>query len=125
MESNSILMAISDKIPSEGLPLLQDKLKNASEEKINSLATLPLKNHILGLVLGLFFGYFGVDRFYKGDKNLGIAKLAVFILGVIGSFFVIGSLFLIVLWVWCIADYFLVWKGIKKDNFDKILKTLD
>lgn len=37
MDSNAILMIISDKIPSESLPLVQDKLKNASEDK-----TIPL-----------------------------------------------------------------------------------
>lgn len=83
MDINTVLMMISDKIPSNSLPLVQDKLKNASEDKINSLAILPFKSHIIGLILGLFLGAFGIDRFYKGDIGLGIAKLITWLVGVV------------------------------------------
>ncbi|EOH9141665.1 TM2 domain-containing protein, partial [Campylobacter coli] len=119
-----VLMMISDKIPSNSLPLVQDKLKNASEDKINSLAILPFKSHIIGLILGLFLGAFGIDRFYKGDIGLGIAKLITWLAGVVTIWIYIGGLILFVLWIWCIVDWFLVWKGIKKDNLNKILAVL-
>ncbi|EMX1713539.1 TM2 domain-containing protein [Campylobacter coli] len=124
MDINTVLMMISDKIPSNSLPLVQDKLKNASEDKINSLAILPFKSHIIGLILGLFLGAFGIDRFYKGDIGLGIAKLITWLVGVITIWIYIGGLILFVLWIWCIVDWFLVWKGIKKDNLNKILAVL-
>ena len=119
MDINTVLMMISDKIPSNSLPLVQDKLKNASEDKINSLAILPFKSHIIGLILGLFLGAFGIDRFYKGDIGLGIAKLITWLVGVVTIWIYIGGLILFVLWIWCIVDWFLVWKGIKKDNLNK------
>lgn len=124
MDINTVLMMISDKIPSNSLPLVQDKLKNASEDKINSLAILPFKSHIIGLTLGLFLGAFGIDRFYKGDIGLGIAKLITWLVGVVTIWIYIGGLILFVLWIWCIVDWFLVWKGIKKDNLNKILAVL-
>ncbi|EJW9590746.1 TM2 domain-containing protein [Campylobacter coli] len=124
MDINTVLMMISDKIPSNSLPLVQDKLKNASEDKINSLTILPFKSHIIGLILGLFLGAFGIDRFYKGDIGLGIAKLITWLVGVVTIWIYIGGLILFVLWIWCIVDWFLVWKGIKKDNLNKILAVL-
>ncbi|EAI4578908.1 TM2 domain-containing protein [Campylobacter coli] len=124
MDINTVLMMISDKIPSNSLPLVQDKLKNASEDKINSLAILPFKSHIIDLILGLFLGAFGIDRFYKGDIGLGIAKLITWLVGVVTIWIYIGGLILFVLWIWCIVDWFLVWKGIKKDNLNKILAVL-
>ena len=33
-------------------------------------------------VTGLFIGYVGADRFYKGDKNLAINKLSYFIVAI-------------------------------------------
>lgn len=69
MDANIALMMISDKIPSQSLPLVQEKLKNSSEDKINNIATLNFKSHIIGLILGFFLGIFGADRFYKGDIN--------------------------------------------------------
>lgn len=68
---------------------------------------------------------YGIDRFYKGDITLGIAKLITFIIGMITTFIYIGFIILIGLWVWTIVDYFLVWKGIKKDNLKKILIVLE
>ena len=124
MDINATLMMISDKIPSNSLPLVQDKLKNSSEDKINSIAFLSLKNHILGLVLGLFLGLFGVDRFYKGDIGLGVAKLVLWLVGICTVWIYIGVFILFISWIWCIVDYFLVWKGIKKDNLNKILNAL-
>lgn len=47
MDINTVLMMISDKIPSNSLPLVQDKLKNASEDKINSL----LLSYLLKVIL--------------------------------------------------------------------------
>ncbi|TBR78682.1 TM2 domain-containing protein [Campylobacter novaezeelandiae] len=125
MDANIALMMISDKIPSQSLPLVQEKLKNSSEDKINNIATLNFKSHIVGLILGFFLGIFGADRFYKGDIKLGLLKLLTWIIGVITIWIFIGSFILFVLWIWCIVDYFLVWKGIKKDNLKKILTALE
>lgn len=76
------------------------------------------------MILGLFLGAFGIDRFYKGDIGLGIAKLITWLVGVVTIWIYIGGLILFILWIWCIVDWFLVWKGIKKDNLNKILAVL-
>lgn len=36
------------------------------------------KNPIIALVLAMFLGFFGVDRFYLGKKTSGILKLITF-----------------------------------------------
>ncbi|EAI7927285.1 TM2 domain-containing protein, partial [Campylobacter coli] len=53
-----------------------------------------------------------------------IAKLITWLAGVVTIWIYIGGLILFVLWIWCIVDWFLVWKGIKKDNLNKILAVL-
>ena len=124
MDTNVALMTLQDKIPSTSLPLVKEKLEKASEDQISSLAILPLKSHIIGLILGFFFGAFGVDRFYKGDIGLGIAKLALFLVGCITVAIGIGGLLIFAVWIWAFVDLFLVWQGIKKDNLNKILLVL-
>lgn len=58
MDANIALMMISDKIPSQSLTLVQEKLKNSSEDKINNITTLNFKSHIVGLIFRFLFGYF-------------------------------------------------------------------
>ncbi|MDY2824108.1 MAG: NINE protein [Helicobacter sp.] len=124
MDTSVILMTLQDKIPSTSLPLVKEKLEKASEDQISSLAVLPLKSHIIGLVLGWSLGICGADRFYKGDMALGIAKLALFLVGCITVSIAIGGLLIFAALIWSFVDLFLVWKGIKQDNLDKILSVL-
>lgn len=114
---NKSVMLVSSwdgKIPSEQVFNLSKTLEKADDDTLSALAMLPLKNPIIGLMLGLFLGPFGVDRFYKGDIGLGVAKL-VFTLTIIGT---------IVSVIWAIVDLFLVYMGIKNDNFQKITQVL-
>ena len=137
-----------NKIPAETALPLQQQLDKLPNDKISSLGFLPLKDPVIGLVLGLFLGHFGADRFYKGDIGLGILKIILGILGIV--FFVVfilagavmssniningdnyflaafflGFLALLAPSIWVIADWFFVWKGIKQDNFNKITECL-
>ncbi|CAM3451283.1 NINE protein [Helicobacter labetoulli] len=100
----------NDSIPEGSGLMLQSRLEKLDESKVSSLAMVSLKSPIIGLILGLFFGALGIDRFYKGDIGLGILKfLSIFIF--IGIF-------------WALADLYFVWQGIKKDNLNKINQQL-
>lgn len=103
-----LLSSWSDKIPDSANFILQATLEKVPEDKLGSLAIIHLKDPVIGLVLGLFFGYWGVDRFYKGDIGLGIAKLLL----------CWATLFL-----WYIIDLYFVYKGIKEDNLQKIMQA--
>lgn len=86
MHSSSIfLMNIKGKVPNDSLAPLQESLDKADENTLQKLFLLHFKSPILALILSLFFGFFGVDRFYKGDIKLGIAKLCLWL---ISSFFI-------------------------------------
>ena len=63
-----------------------------------------------GLILGLFFGTLGIDRYYKGDIGLGILKFL--------------SMFILIGFIWYFIDLFVVYKGIQKDNFKKLNMAL-
>jgi TM2 domain-containing membrane protein YozV len=62
------------------------------------------KDRTLALVLGLFVGYLGVDRFYLGQNALGIAKLLTF--GGCGF--------------WAIIDWFLIMSATDKYNMESL-----
>ncbi len=105
-------MMLGDKISGEGMIMLRNRLDNINSENIDRLSQmlplLNLKSPMIGLLLGLFFGCFGIDRFYKGNVVLGIFKLVT--LGGFG--------------IWALIDLFFVYQGIKKDNLHKIMMQI-
>lgn len=124
MDKNSILMLLDGKISNEQKFMLNDKLDNISEEKLKNLPLIPLKNPILAVVLGFFFGWLGVDRFYQGSFGLGILKLALFIIGCITTFIFIGVFVLWALGIYVLIDLYFVYKAVQNDNYQKISQMI-
>ena len=109
MNAVMLLTNWAEKIPSEKTILLQKELANLDDSAALALSAIPLKDPVLGILLSVFFGVFGVDRFYKGDFVLGVLKLLL-------GWLTFG--------IWWLLDCFLVYRGIKEDNFQKILNAL-
>ena len=84
--------------------------------------TSQLKSPILGLIISILFGFIGFDRFYKGDGGAGVLKfvLAVGMARASKTNPDEAAIALVALLLWWLADIFLVYFGIKKDNFKKI-----
>lgn len=105
-----ILSGWTSKLPDSAAMSLAPRVEKIPEEKTQNLTFVSLKDPVMGLILGIFFGCFGVDRFYKGDILLGILKFVL--------------LFVLVGAIWALIDLYLVWVGIKKDNYKKIDEQL-
>ena len=136
---NSTLLLLKGKISDVNLIELKGRLDRMESVGHYSLDLSPvlstLKSPGIGLVLGFLFGWLGVDRFYKGDEWLSVFKfllcifLPVFLLmnaarNSNDDLAALASLIMCAGIVWCIADLFLVYTGIKKDNFKKIMASL-
>ncbi|MGX3012179.1 TM2 domain-containing protein [Helicobacter sp. 23-1044] len=139
MKNNDMIFYnLKDKVPSDALLRLKESLDKASEGASKRLLLINLKSAILGLIFSVILP--GVDRIYKGDIILGIFKIIYIVVVYIGIEADLGdrlianeSAVLAVLWLlamvamvaWCVADMFLVWKGIKRDNLKKIFEILE
>ena len=134
---NNAYMLFQGKVSDTHLMVIKselDKAEAASKRPDLTLTAATLKSPMVGLVLGFLFGWLGVDRFYKGDAGLGIFKILLCIIPVFllmsaaqnGDDDLAGfaSLIMCAGIIWCIADLFLVYTGIKKDNFNKIMISL-
>lgn len=72
------------------------------------------------MILSIFLGGFGVDRFYIGHTGLGIGKLLVTLLLPIVTLGI--SLFFS--WIWIVVDWFLIMNATKAANLEAINTAL-
>ena len=101
-------------------------------ENNQKVVVMPLKSPMVGFLLAfLGLGWFGIDRFYKGDTKIGLFKL--FCVPLAGILFLISMAFpmlallpLVVLGIggfFWLLDWFLVPLGISRDNARKLAQA--
>ena len=94
--------------PTEKLPFLRDRLLNCDYQRFMMATSMELKDPTTALILSIFLGYLGVDRFILGDVGIGVGKLLT--CGGCG--------------IWQIVDWFLIQNRAKEVNFQKIMTML-
>lgn len=75
-------------VTNSGLTVPEYKLAQTAPGQQNLVAPSPKanrKNKIVAAFLALFFGIFGVHRFYLDQRKIGIAILTILLLGTIGN----------------------------------------
>lgn len=72
---NSWLMINGKNFNTKDLPIIQSRLEQVTEDKMLLLNSVELKDPTMMLVISLFFGTLGIDRFLIGDIGMGVLKL--------------------------------------------------
>ena len=93
---------------SEQIPFIRERLLAANDSKWVALQSIPLKDSTTSLILSIFLGCLGIDRFYIGDIGLGIFKLIT-----CGGF-----------GFWAIIDWFLIMGATKSKNTNNLLSLI-
>lgn len=102
------LLTNSKYFPNNSIPLLQEKLNQLPESKINMLYSVQLKDPTMILIISIFLGALGVDRFLIGDIGLGVGKLLT--AGGCG--------------IWWLIDIFISHQKAKEVNVQAIMQAL-
>ena len=119
--TDSFLSANTGSFPSEQLPSLRERLSQLDDSQANQvIAAANVKNPTTALILSIFLGGFGVDRFYIGNTGLGIGKLLTTVLLAVITL----GLSLSVTWIWVVIDWFLIINATKKANLVAINNAL-
>ncbi len=94
--------------PEEKITYLQDKLRTMDDQKFSLLTAVELKEPSTLLLVSIFLGVLGIDRFMLGDTGMGILKLLT--CGCCG--------------ILTIIDWFTISKKTKEFNFNKVMTLL-
>ena len=57
------------------MEMIKEKLAELPQDKATYLMSTSFKNPTTMLIISIFLGAYGVDRFMLGDTGLGVAKL--------------------------------------------------
>lgn len=94
--------------PESKIVYLKDKLRTMDEEKFSLISTIEMKDPLTLLLVSIFLGTLGIDRFMLGDIGMGILKLLT--LGCCG--------------ILTIIYWFTISKKAKEFNFNKVMSLL-
>lgn len=108
MDQNKIqafVMANAGKFDQFQLQNVTDRLKEMPDDRYMMLAGMELQNPTTMLLISIFAGGFGVDRFMLGQTGLGVAKLLT--CGGLG--------------IWSVIDWFLIMNLTRRSNYEKFM----
>ena len=104
MEQSKIDMFLSTNgknFPSDKIGIIQSQLEKIDDKKFLSIQTAKYHNPVTHLIISIFLGMLGIDRFMLGQTGLGILKLLT-----------CGGVY-----IWWIIDFILATKTAKDKNF--------
>ncbi len=94
--------------PSEKLYAVKERLDGMTDEQIQRLMYVQLKDPTTYLLISIFIGELGIDRFLLGDVGMGILKLLTG--GLCG-----------ILWIY---DMVTVQDKVRNINFDELMRIM-
>ena len=95
-------------LPAEKIVLIKQKLLEADDNKLALATAVEFKDPTTILLVSIFLGSLGIDRFMLGETGMGILKLLT--LGICG--------------ILTIVDWFTVSKKAKEINFNNLMLVL-
>lgn len=111
MDSEKVNLFIASKseyFPTEAIPMIRERLSHTSADRELAIMGANYISPTLSIILSIFLGSLGVDRFLIGDIGMGFGKLLLTLACGIGT-------------IWWIIDLFLIMGATKQKNLEKFL----
>lgn len=102
------IMRNSSNLPENQIGFLRDRLLKVDDDKWFTISAIQFKDPTTALILSLFLGSLGIDRFYLGQAGLGVIKLLT--CGGCG--------------IWSVIDWFLIMGATREENAKKLQNYL-
>ena len=95
-------------LPADKLAIIKQKLESAEDSKSIIVSSIEMKDPTIVLVISLFLGGLGIDRFMIGDSGMGILKLLT--CGLCG--------------ILTIIDWVIIMEKTKEYNYNRLVAVL-
>ena len=105
---DQLMVTLASKVPSENLNQIRQHLEQAQNLNAAQIDIAQMKDPTIVLIISIFAGPLGIDRFYLGDTGMGIGKLLT--AGGCG--------------IWTIIDWFLIMGAAKQKNMELLFNTV-
>lgn len=105
---NLFIATNAKNLPSEKIVYVKEKLLASNDTKLTAVMSIEYKDPTTLLLISIFLGSLGVDRFMLGDTGMGILKLLTF--GLCG--------------VLTIIDWFSISKKAREYNYQALMLIL-
>ena len=103
-------MQYKDYLQQDKILYLKSELEKVKDSAYDNILVSKIHSPTTTLILSIFLGALGIDRFYIGDVGIGICKL------------LFGWL---TLGIWPIIDIFCSFKRVKVKNFENIIASIN
>jgi TM2 domain-containing membrane protein YozV len=107
-KADMFIMTNAKYFPAEKVYLVKEKIMAQDDSRVTALSSIEFKDPMTLLLISIFLGCFGIDRFMLGDVGLGIVKLVT--MGGCG--------------IWTVIDWFLIQNKTREINFNAIMMRL-
>lgn len=105
---DQFMIANGKKLPAEKQAIIREKLLAIDDSRYMTISSVELKDPTTMLLISIFLGELGVDRFMLHEIGMGILKLLT--LGLCG-----------ILWI---IDMINISKKTKEANFEELIKVI-
>ena len=132
--SQNIYLYIKDYVSPQQALVLMKEMEDLPDSAYTPLLSLKLKKPLTSLILSIFLGFLGVDRFFIDDVGMGIGKLICWIcsefftmmlFSFLDELFILLPVVLLVSPIWQIVDMCLISKDTREKNFIDIKNFLN
>ena len=111
MDGNKVdmyIMTNNKYFPAEKVVIVKEKLLKMDESKFSLISSIELKDPNIMLLISIFLGSLGVDRFMIGDIAMGVLKLLT--MGLCG--------------ILTIVDWFTISNKTKELNYNNLMRVI-
>lgn len=111
METNKVdmfMMSNTKFFEGHNLNAIRERLLALDDQKWSMIQMVQFKDPTTALLISIFGGAYGIDRFYIGDTGMGVGKLLT--CGGVG--------------IWAIVDWFLIQGATKQKNLEKFNQAM-